>query len=73
MPSTPDGHEKWSKPLTGWVSSPGIGPDGAIYVGSGQIDWVNPSLSTGNLYALDPEGNPIWMVEGIEYLLQTCR
>src|SRR5438477_110381 len=47
----PDGSLKWSYPAADWIdSSPAIGPDGTIYVGS----WDD------NLYAVRPDGSEKW-------------
>ena len=52
----PDGTKKWEF-LTGremW-SSPALGPDGTIYIGSGALSGTN-----GKLYALNPDGTQKW-------------
>ena len=47
----PDGSLKWQYPTGGGIdSSPAIGADGAIYVGSGD----------DNLYSLNPDGSLKW-------------
>ena len=46
-----DGTQKWAFPTLGLVdSSPAIGADGTLYVGSGD----------GNLYAINPDGTQEW-------------
>jgi len=55
------GRKKWSVLLEGTVSSPAVGPDGTIFVGSGQLELNTPTRSVGKLYALDPEdGHKRW-------------
>ena len=44
------GTEKWSFETGDWVSSPAIGPDGTIYVGSRDY----------RLYAINPDGTKKW-------------
>ena len=47
----PDGTQKWAFATGDWVdSSPAIGADGTIYVGS----------YDGKLYALNPDGTQKW-------------
>lgn len=61
----PDGTEKWRYPVHVYIdvwSSPVIGPDGTIYVGSQQYP---PGQTTsikygGRLYAMNPDGTEKW-------------
>ena len=45
-----DGTQKWAFPTGGFVGSPAIGADGALYVGSNDF----------NLYAINPDGTQKW-------------
>ena len=41
-------------------SSPAIAPDGTIYFGTEERFWLNPAISSGTLYAVNPNGSEKW-------------
>ena len=58
-----DGTQKWAVETEGMInSSPAIGSDGTIYVGS----------EDSNLYAINPDGNLKWKFETTRYSMVNC-
>ena len=58
-----DGTQNWAVETEGMIkSSPAIGSDGTIYVGS----------EDSNLYAINPDGNLKWKFETTRYSYVTC-
>jgi len=58
----PDGTEKWRFPVkwhNDFWSSPNIGPDGTIYIGSARDEG---SDNKAGLYAINPDGTQKWFV-----------
>lgn len=59
----PDGSEKWRFPIiwhNDFWSSPGIGSDGTIYIGSARDEKTNKK---SGLYAINPDGTQKWFVK----------